>query len=468
MKENKKKKEKKELNPIVIVVAVILLAAICTYILPAGQFERVVDETTGAEMVVPGSYVEIEKSPITLMGLLTSITLGMQGAGSIVFFLLIVGGVFGIVQETGAIHAGIGNLVKTLGNKQMLLIPVCITVFGIISSTAACCEEYLAILPLMYTACIALGFDSIIAMMLLMGVSAMGFASSLANPFTVGVAQGIAGLPTFSGIELRIALLVVLIIVTTAYVMLYGKRILKNPQLSPMYEIDKANAKPIDLSAVEKLTGRQIGVLTVFMGGFVFIAVMVITKGYYMDELSALFIAIGLICAAIAGMGPSRICDAFMAGAKDMLMAAMLVGFCKSATIILSDANVFDTLINAMGTALDGLNATLAAIGMYLLQTVFSIAVPSGSGQAAMTMPFMAPLSDLLGITRQTAVLAYQLADSFTNVVTPVSGVLMGALTICHIPWKTWFKWLVPLWGIWILVAFGFLIFAVQTNYGPF
>ncbi|MDD7602018.1 MAG: AbgT family transporter [Firmicutes bacterium] len=458
----------KGLNPMIIILCIVIFAAIATYILPAGSFERVTDEVSGAEVVVPDTYTQAERNPIGFMDFLMSITKGMQSAGSVVFFLLIVGGVFEIIQCTGAIQAGIGNLVKRLGNRQMLMIPLCIIVFSIISTTAACCEEYLAFLPLMYAACIACGFDSIIALMLLFGSSAIGYAAGVANPFTTGIAQEIAGLPPFSGLQLRVVLLIVLNIVTIVFVMLYARKIKKDPALSPMHEIDLANAQPISMDEVKPLTGRQAGVLAVFLGGFVMIAVLVILKGYYMDELSALFLIMGIVSAIIGGVGPSRACDAFIEGAKGMLFAGMMVGFCRAATNIMTDANVFDTIINAFGSLLEGLDQRVAACGMFVVQDLFNILVPSGSGQAAITMPFMAPLSDLLGVSRQTAVLAFHLGDAFTNVVTPTSGAFMAALAMCKVPWGKWVKWIAPLWGIWCVIAFIFLVIAVSIGYGPF
>lgn len=459
---------KKSLNPMLIILTIVLLAAVATYVVPSGTFERTVDAVSGAEVVVPGTYTETEKAPIGVFDFLMSFTKGMQAASSIIFFLLIVGGVFGVINETGALNAGIGNLVKALANKEMLLIPICITVFSIISSTAACSEEYLAFLPLMYAACIACGFDSIIAMALLFVSSAVGYAGGVANAFTTGVAQGVAGLPLFSGLQLRIVLLAVLIVVTIIYVSLYAKKIKKNPQLSPMYEIDKENAAGIDVSQVEKLTGRQIGVLVVFLGGFIAIAFTVIKFQFYIDELSALFIVMGLLSGIIGGVSPGRMCDAFIEGAKDMVWAGVVIGLCKTATNILSDANVFDTIINAAGSVLSGLNTRVAACGMFVVQDIFNILVPSGSGQAAITMPFMAPLGDLLGLTRQTTVLAFHLGDAFTNVVTPTSGAFMAALAMCKIPWGKWVKWIAPLWGIWCIISFVFLVIAVNINYGPF
>ena len=465
---NKEIKTVKTIDPMLIIIGIVCIAALCTWILPAGAFERAVDPATGAELVVPGTYTVAEKNPIGFMDFLMSFTKGMQASGGVIFFLLIVGGMFEVIQSTGAIDAGIANLVKALGNRQLLLVLIGIPVFSTISTTAACSEEYLAFLPLMYAACIACGFDSITAVSLLWCSSAIGYAAGVANAFTTGVAHGIAGLPVFSGLGLRVVLLVALNIVTIAYVFRHAAKVKKDPTKSSMYEIDKANAEPIDLENVPKLTIRQILVLLEFMLGFIMIAVLVITKGYYMDELSALFIIMGLLAAFIGGIKPNAFAQSFVKGAKGMLYAGLMVGLCRSATNIMSDANVFDTIINMAGNLLNGLNKNVAACGMYVFHNLFDFLVPSGSGQASITMPFMAPLADLLGLTRQTATLAFHMGDGFTNCITPTSGSFMAALAMAKIPWGKWFRYIAPLWAMWAVIACVFMVVAVNIGYGPF
>ena len=468
MNNNKEIKAVKTIDPMLIIIGIVCVAALCTWILPGGAFERAVDPASGAELVVPGTYTVAEKNPIGFMDFLMSFTKGMQASGGVIFFLLIVGGMFEVIQSTGAIDAGIANLVKALGNRQLLLVLICIPVFSTISTTAACSEEYLAFLPLMYAACIACGFDSITGVALLWCSSAIGYGASVSNPFTTGIAHGIAGLPVFSGLGLRVALLVAFNVVTVAYVLRYAAKIKKDPTKSSMYEIDKANAESIDLSNVPKLTIRQILVLLVFMGGFVMIAVLVITKGYYMDELSALFIIMGLLAAVIGGIKPNEFAQAFVKGAEGMMYAGLMIGLCRAATTIMSEANVFDTIINAAGNLLDGLNKNVAACGMFIFQDLFNFLVPSGSGQASITMPFMAPLADILGLTRQTATLAYHMGDGLTNCVTPTSGSLMAALAMAKVPWGKWFRFIAPLWAVWVVIACVFMVIAVSIGYGPF
>lgn len=468
MKDKKVKKKgeaKKAANPLVVLAAIIAIAAVCTFIIPAGSFERVMEEGQEYAKIDVESFEFVESNPIDFWGFFMSLTKGMQGASSVIFFLLIIGGTIQIVQATGALHAGLSNLVRALKGKEMIMIPICVVIFGLISAFAACCEEYLAFVPLMYMVCVAAGFNSIMTVLLLMASSALGYAGGMTNAFTVGVAQSISELPMFSGMWYRFIVFGVLLVITIAYVMWYGYRIKKNPSLNEMRELDAKYAEQLDVDEVQPITNRQKLVLLVFALSFVSVAVSVIKFGFYIDEMSAIFIIMGIIVAVIAKMGPNEVADNFVIGCKDLLAAALIIGFCKAVTNIMNDAGVMDTLIFYAGTALEGLSTKVSACGMFILQDLLNILIPSGSGQAAITMPFMAPLSDILGVSRQTAVLAFQLGDAFTNVITPTSGSLMAALAMCHIPYKKWLKVMAPLWGLWIVAACVLLVIAVSIGY---
>jgi uncharacterized ion transporter superfamily protein YfcC len=456
---------KKPLNPMIILAVIIVIAAIATYIVPAGSFDRVANAETGYDTVSIESFHYVDQNPIGLFDVFESFTLGLQGAASIIFFLMIIGGTFQVVESTGALHAGLSNLIIKLKGKELLLVPVCVFIFGLVSATAACCEEYLAFLPLMYMVCVAAGFDSLTAVALLFCSSAIGYAGGMTNAFTVGVAQTISDLPLFSGMGLRVAVYVVLALVSSLYFLHHARKIRNHPELNSMAEIDRRYAQQLDLEDVKPMTGRDKLVLVVFGLGFVVVAFCVIQLGFYIDEMAAIFLIVGLIVAVIARMSPSEFADQFVEGCKSLLWAGLIIGMCKAVTNIMSDANVMDTLIYAMGSVLNGLPAQVSACGMFIIQDLLNCLIPSGSGQAAITMPFMAPLSDLLGVSRQTAVLAFQMGDAFTNVITPTSGELMAALAICHIPYKKWLKFLVPLWLVWCVVACLFLILAVSIGY---
>ena len=467
----KKKKQLKEgearqaVNPMIILEVIIILASIATYLIPAGEFHREPMPGTDYQKIDIDSFKFMEGTPIGIFDIFQSLTLGLQSAGSVIFFLLIIGGTFQIVEKTGALHAGLSNLVRVLKGKELIMIPASVFIFGLVSAFAACSEEYLAFIPLMYVVCVAAGFDSLTAVSLLMVSSAVGYAGGMTNAFTVGIAQEIAELPLFSGMGYRVVVFIVMAVITSLYLMRHAHKIKKHPDLNTMRETDLMYAEKLDVEEVEPMTGRQKLSLLIFGLGFAVVAFCVIELGFYIDEMSAIFLIVGILVVIVSGMKVNEAADNFVEGCRNMLWAAMIIGMCKAVTNILSDAGIMDTLIYYAGSVLEGLSAKISACGMFILQDLLNVLIPSGSGQAAITMPFMAPLSDLLGVSRQTAVLAFQMGDAFTNVVTPTSGELMAALAICHVPYKKWFKFLAPLWGLWAVAACVLLVIAVSIGY---
>lgn len=422
-------------------------------------------------MVDPGSYHLVDKNPISIFSLLMSVTLGMQNAAYIIFFLLIIGGMFAILNGTGAINAGMSNVVRAMRGKELLMIPVCMVVFGCGSAFCANFEEFLAFVPLVLACCLTMGFDSLTAVGIIFCAAASGYAGAITNAFTTGVAQSIAGLPMFSGMGLRVAVFVVLLAVSITYVMWHARRVKRDPHLSSTYEIDRITAQNValDVDNVERLNGRQKLVLVVFIAGIAFTVWGIVTQGYYIDELAAIFLAIGIIGGVIGGLRPSEICDHFEKGCVNMLFPCLMVGLANAVIILLQEASIMDPIIHYLSGLLNGLPPTMAACGMFVVQDLFNVLVPSGSGQAAITMPIMAPLADMLNITRQTSVLAFQMGDAFTNVMAPTGGEILAALAMCGgVPFKKWMKYLLPLFIAWWVVAFVFLSIAVQIGYGPF
>lgn len=467
----KKKRELKAINPMLFLVAIIVVVAIASYIVPAGSYDRIYDATLDSDLVDPNSYHAVDRNPTTIFGLLMSVTLGMQNAAYIIFFLLIIGGMFAILNGTGAINSGMANVVRAMNGKELLMIPVCMVVFGCGSAFCANFEEFLAFVPLVLAVCLSMGFDSLTAVGIIFCAAASGYAGAITNAFTTGVAQGIAGLPMFSGMGLRVPLFITLLIVSIGYVMWHAHRVKKNPELSSTYEIDKETAKNValDTDSVAPLTGRQKLVLVIFILGIAFTVWGIVVQGYYIDELAAIFLAIGIIGGLVGGLRPSEICDHFEKGCCNMLFPCIMIGLANAVVLLLQDANIMDPIIHALSSLLNGLSPHLAACGMFVVQDLFNVLVPSGSGQAAITMPIMAPLADMLGLTRQTAVLAFQLGDAFTNVMAPTGGEILAALAMCGgVSFKKWAKYLFPLFVMWWVVAFVFLCIAVQINYGPF
>lgn len=468
--EKKKEKKLKAINPMIFLVVIILLCAAASYVVPAGSYERVYDAVAERDIVDPNSFHYVAQNPVSVFSVLMSVTLGMQKAAYVIFFLLIIGGMFAILNATGAIDVGMANVVKKMKGKELLMIPVCMIVFGCGACFCGNFEEFLAFVPLVLACCLTMGFDSLTAVGIIFCAASAGYGGAMTNAFTVGVAQSIAGLPMFSGIELRGALFVSLLAVSIAYVMWHAARVRKNPESSSVYEFDKLHAHEhiLDIDSIPAMTARQKIVLAAFLAGIVFTVYGVIEKGYYIDELAAIFLAIGIICGIIGGLSPSRICDEFVKGCGNMLFPCIMIGMANSAVILLQGANIMDTIIHALAGLLNNLPASLMACGMFVVQDIFNVLVPSGSGQAAITMPLMAPLADMLGVTRQTAVLAFQLGDSFTNVLAPTAGEILAALAMVRAPYGKWVRYLLPLFFMWWIVAFIFLTYATRIGYGPF
>ena len=469
IKKMKKKKELKALNPMLFLVAIMLIVTVASYIVPVGSYDRVMVD--GQEIVDPESYHSVERSPITPFNLLVSVTLGMQRGSAIIFFLLIIGAMFAILDGTGAINAGMTNIVRAMKGREFLMIPVCMIVFGMGSAFCANFEEFLAFVPLVLACCLTMGFDSLTAVGIIFCAAAAGYGGAITNAFTTGIAQSIAGLPMFSGMGLRIAVFVVLLTVSIIYVTWHALRVKKNPQLSSTYEMDLVTAKNVALNVDNSvpLTTRQKIVLVIFVGGIAFTVYGIIVKGYYIDELAGIFLAIGIIGGLVGGLRPGEICEHFEKGCVNMLFPCLMVGLANSVIILLEQSNMMDSIIHLLVSALNGLSPMLTAFGMFITTDLFNVLIPSGSGKAAIVMPIMVPLADMMDITRQTSVLAFQLGDAFTNVMAPTGGEILAALAMCGgVSFKKWMKYLLPLFIAWWIVAFIFLAIAVQTGYGPF
>lgn len=427
----KKKKELKALNPMLFLVAIMLIVTVASYIVPVGSYDRVMVD--GQEIVDPESYHSVERSPITPFNLLVSVTLGMQRGSAIIFFLLIIGAMFAILDGTGAINAGMTNIVRAMKGKEFLMIPVCMIVFGMGSAFCANFEEFLAFVPLVLACCLTMGFDSLTAVGIIFCAAAAGYGGAITNAFTTGIAQSIAGLPMFSGMGLRIAVFVVLLTVSIIYVTWHALRVKKNPQLSSTYEMDLVTAKNVALNVDNSvpLTTRQKIVLVIFVGGIAFTVYGIIVKGYYIDELAGIFLAIGIIGGLVGGLRPGEICEHFEKGCVNMLFPCLMVGLANSVIILLEQSNMMDSIIHLLVSALNGLSPMLTAFGMFITTDLFNVLIPSGSGKAAIVMPIMVPLADMMDITRQTSVLAFQLGDAFTNVMAPTGGEILAALAMC-------------------------------------
>lgn len=289
------------------------------------------------------------------------------------------------------------------------------------------------------------------------------------NPFTVGVAQGIAELPLFSGIGMRIVIWFIMIIVTSIYVLRYAGKVKSDPKLSLVADLEiEEKHKQIDLSKSEKMSGRDIAIVLTVVIMMCVLVYGVFKYGWYLTEICALFIIMAVVAGFVGGFGPSRIATEFVAGAKDIVFGALVVGVARAILVVMEQGLIIDSVVHALASVITALPKSIAAIGMYVVQVIINFFIPSGSGQAAATMPIMTPLADVIGLTRQTAVLAYQFGDGFTNSIIPTSAALMANLSVAKVPYEKWVKFITPLMGIWIVIGAVFMVIATIMNYGPF
>ena len=444
-------------DSLVLIFALIVLAQIASYVLPAGEFER------DGRRVVPGSYRAVDAEPLPPLAFLTSIPDGLAAAQEIIFFVLLAGGVISVVRATGAVDALIGAAIGRLASRPAWLVAGMVGLFALGSSTVGMAEEYMPFVPILVTMCLALKLDAVVAVGIVYVGAGVGYACAALNPFTVLIAQDIAGLPLTSGQVARWGLLVVCAAVGVHHILRYAARLRSDPASSLVAGVDYSSG--FDLPADVGFTARRLAVVLVFAGGIGVFVYGVAVLGWYLTELSAVFLGIGLIAAAAGGLGPDPAARAFLRGAGEMTATALLIGFARTIEVVLSDARVIDTIVNGLAGSLAALPAHAAALGMLGVQTVCNLFIPSGSGQAYVTMPIMAPLADVTGVTRQTAVLAYQFGDGFTNMLVPTNALLMGMLALARIPYQRWAAFVVPLLIKLYLVAAIALVAAVELGY---
>ncbi|HZG80723.1 MAG TPA: YfcC family protein [Brevibacillus sp.] len=429
----------------VILFSVILLAAIATYVVTPGEYDRA-EDASGRMIAVDGTYHTVEADSIGFMAVFESLYTGMNAAADIIFYIFIVGGSFGILLSTNVVQGAVGSISRQMEGREKLIIPVLMIFFALAGAMLGLAEETIAYITILIPLMLRLGFDSMTgAAVVLIGTS-VGFTTAFMNPFTVGVAQGIAQIPLFSGMTFRIVMWVIFLIISIWYVMRYASKIKKDPQQSTTYDTDTVlRDKQDPVEQVAGLTGKQKLVLLILGAAIVMLAIGVTKLGWYLKEIAGLFLLMGILTGIVSRLSFNQIAEAFIEGCRTLVMGALVVGVARGILVILQDGKILDTILYGLANAVGSLPAALTAIGMYFVQCMVNFIIPSGSGQAAVTMPIMAPLGDLVGVTRQTAVLAFQLGDGISNIFTPTSGYFMAGLALAGISWIKWVKWVWPL-----------------------
>ena len=465
---NEKKKKKFSVPHVYILLfAIILICSILTYIIPAGSYDMMTLES-GREVVDSETYHHVEQTPVTLMQFLSAVPRGMQEVAQIIFFIFIVGGTMAVVTETKAIEAGAGRLIRALKGKSIIIIPIVMIFFSICGSVFGMAEETIPFIPIFVALCIAMGFDSMTGAGIVLCGAGAGFAGAFMNPFTVQVAQGIAGLPLLSAMGFRVVMYVCMVLLSIVFVMRYALKIKKDPQLSSMHEFDQTREDSVDLDSLPEFGLKEKAILIVFVLAIILLVYGVITWGWYMDEIAALFLGMSFIVGFIARMGFNNYAMVMGKGMAEIASGALVVGFARGILVVMTDGQILHTILYAAADFLGNLPTMVSAVGMYIFQCLLNFLVPSGSGQAAVSLPIMAPLGDLVGVSRQTACIAFQLGDGISNIFTPTSGYFMAGLAIAKIPWSKWAKWILPLIGLEYLLGGIFVVIAQMMNLGPF
>jgi uncharacterized ion transporter superfamily protein YfcC len=450
----------------------VILAQLLTYVIPAGSFDRV-ENADGRLQVVSGSFHLTPETPaLSPFASLTAIPKGFSGAHEIIFFVFIIGGAFAVLRATGALDAGMGALLRRWGDRPFWLVAGGTTLFAIGSSTIGFGEEYFPFIPVLISMSLALGYDRLTAIAIVLVGYGVGFGAATINPFTVFIAQDIAGLQPASGLWFRLALAAVFIPIGVHHVWSYAKKVGRDPAASLIADVDVPDGASIsgsespDAMADHPPPTTTQKLILASVGLAMFLLVYGLSQwDWYLDELQGVFVALTLVIAIIARMSPDRVAVTFGVGAASLTSVALLIGVARGIQVVLDEGGVVDTMVYGISVPLQVLPGTLSAVGMFFMQSLANFFIPSGSGQAFVTMPIMAPLADLVGVSRQVAVLAFQFGDGFSNILIPTQYVLVGALAMAGVPYDRWLRFILPLMvKVWIAGSIA-LVVAVWIGY---
>jgi uncharacterized ion transporter superfamily protein YfcC len=446
-------------NTFVLLFAILAVLAAATWLVPGGQYDtHLVD---GRKLIDPATFHYIDSKPQGPVALMMAPIKGFVEAALIIGFVLIVGGAFSVLQKTAAIDAMIGAVVRAHSRSALVratVIPVFITLFSLGGATFGMAEEAIPFILIFVPMALALGYDSVVGVSIPFVGSQVGFAAAFINPFNVGVAQGIAGIPLFSGMGYRVIVWFVATGVTILFMLWYAAKIKRHPQASPTWALDQEKRREAASSHVElvAMTGRHVAVLALFVGALLVMVCGVVLYKWDIDQIGALFLTMAILIGIVGRLDADSFIAAFLQGARDLVTTGLVIALARGTVILARDAHIIDTMLHALTPLVQSASPIIAAQKMFVIQSVINFFIHSGTGQAALTMPIMAPLADLVGVSRQTAVLAFQFGELTTPMI-PTSGITVGVLALARIPWLTWARWMVPLQIVYLVMALALL-----------
>ena len=450
----------------VLLFAIIVVCTILTWVLPAGEFDRVMNEATGRTVAVGGTFHTVKQSPVGIFQMFQSIYNGMCDAGSVTFFVFVSFASINIIIASGAFNGLVAGLLKVFkGKARVAIIPIFMFIVGIASSTIGLFEEWFPFVPVFAGIAMAMGFDAVVGMAIVAFGAATGYSGAMMNPFTVGIAQGIAEVAPMSGTGYRFLCHMALLVVGSALTIRYALKVQADPSKSLVYgetghiTMSENDVQNSPFGIREKL------VLLILLGGIIAVVYGCKVYGWYFAELSAVFVIMGVLSALVMGWGPNKIGELYSKGFTDIAMACMMIGLARGILMVLQAGNIIDTVVYYFSLPLAAFPSWFCGVAMLVMQTLLNFFIPSGSGQAAASIPIMAPLADLLGVSRDTAVLAFQFGDGLSNVLWPTAypAILAG---LAGIKVEKWWKFAIPVGLALVLTQAGLMILAVLTGFG--
>lgn len=466
-KEEKVKKGFRMPHTFVIIFIIILVAVAFTWLIPAGEYARF-ENALGIKVIDPSQFGSLPRTPVNPLLITSYIVSAFVSNADLIMVILFSGGAFHMLTQTGALQAVIAKLAKRFSNHIAIFILLLSLVFALICTTQAV-NMFIAFAPVMVMLALALGLDSICGVAIIILGGAIGFSTGTLNVNTTVISQKIADLPLYSGIGYRFVCFGVFFVVTNIFLIRYATKIRKNPELSPMYDLDSKNelAKDLKLDDFGVMTPRKWVAMLCLVAAMGIIVYGSIMLEWDVAEHAAVFLALGIVVGLVAGFSPNKISSEFLIGCKGMLGAAMIIGLARSIGSIMADGNIIDTIVHTLADVLSSIPFYLQGIGMLITNTIINVFITSGSGQASVVMPIMIPLADLLGMTRQTAILAFNFGDGFCNYILPTSTALMGIIGAANIPYDRWMKFMWKCFLLWLATGAVMILIAQAIHLGP-
>lgn len=452
-------------HPVVMLFGIIVLMALLSYVLPAGAYEREVVD--GRERVVPGSFREVDSTPVGLLDIFRAMPIGFRTAADIIFVVLASGIMFGMLEKSRMVENSIGTFVRKLGHERKYLIVVLTTFAYGMLGVAVGYENNIAMVPIAAVMSLALGGDLILAAGIAVGGITMGFGLSPINPYTVGTGHKIAELPLFSGALLRSGLCFAGLALLAYYNVRYFRRLQSEPETELAAGLDTTGLALSQPLADYRMSRNNWLVLSIFVGGLAVMLYGIFQFGWYLIEISAIFLLIAVVSGIAAGMSGRTMSETALRSVAVVAPGGFMVGFATTVKVVMEMGNIGDTIAHYLSLALANMPTYASAVFMSVAQSFINLLIPSGSGQALATLPIMIPLGELLGLTRQTTILAFQIGDGLTNLVNPAMGGLIAMLSLCRVPFDRWLRFIFPLTAVVLLVAWLFLLLSVFIEWGP-